>query len=288
MLLETVLLATLLAFTQAQPHGRNGDDTISKNGMRFVNKVTIRAGFGPVFPPFMQNMTSDQIRGYFDIIHNNNISMNQQTQELNDWASQNDVSTQMTQYLQAQQNVQNELFQNASAVMQQLPSLFSQYQQIVNNNDITFDQQDQQLRDFVDQNPMAASVIAYLMTLEQLMNAPDLWKKELGADGMDYDYYGGMGGPPSNGPGMNRPGMNGRGPPGGGDQFNGPPYMGPGPMMDGEPDQRGPQNGAGMNGNGPNTFLYSTQNPNTGMMYNGMSDGQYPSSTTPSYEDYST
>ena len=45
----------------------------------------------------------------------------------------------MTQYLQAQQNVQNELFQNASAVMQQLPSLFSQYQQIANNNITTID-----------------------------------------------------------------------------------------------------------------------------------------------------
>ena len=67
---------------------------------------------------------------------------------------ENMIQTQMTQYLQAQQNVQNELFQNASAVVQQLPSLFSQYQQIVNNNDITFDQQDQQLKDFVDQNPM--------------------------------------------------------------------------------------------------------------------------------------
>ena len=71
-------------------------------------------------------------------------------------------------------------------------------------------------------------MIAYLMTLEQLMNAPDLWKKELGTDGMDYDYYGGMGGPPPSGPGMNGPGMNGRGPPGGGNQIDGPPYMGPG------------------------------------------------------------
>ena len=38
----------------------------------------------------------------------------------------------------------------------------------------------------------------------------------------------------------------------------------------------------------PDTYLYSTQNPNTGMMYNGMSNSQYPSSTTPNYEDYNT
>ena len=57
------------------------------------------SGFGPVFPPFMQNMTSDQIRGYFDIIQSNNISMNQQTQQLNDWASQNGVSVRLHKFL---------------------------------------------------------------------------------------------------------------------------------------------------------------------------------------------
>ncbi|CAI2351538.1 unnamed protein product [Caenorhabditis sp. 36 PRJEB53466] len=154
MALSYNLLFTALAFSAvvlAHPGGRHGGGRGGPGGHG-----------GPPPPPFLQNVTDEGRQAFFAIVSNSSLTIAETETEIDSWASTYGVSEEVSEFKANLTAKLDEIKQNVTAVISNLPSVQSQLEAIFANKDQTRQQQKEAIEQLKQQYPQEVGVLFFL------------------------------------------------------------------------------------------------------------------------------
>ncbi|KHJ94504.1 hypothetical protein OESDEN_05565 [Oesophagostomum dentatum] len=141
---------------------------------------------GPPPPPYLRNVTDDARKEFFDIRRNDNLTIAQQKEKINEWGAKYNILDQVQEFDKNMTKFKNEVKQNVTKLIGQLSVALEKMSAILDDEDQTPKEMFSAIRNLTEQDPPLYHVLRF---------ANDQFMKRRGPRG----GRGGKGGP--HGPG---------------------------------------------------------------------------------------